>query len=287
MFWSLLRAASVCQRSFSTNSVLRLQNSRYSGFLSSLIGGISTKDLYGPQRRMICFRCFKQLDVANAYTFIHQDKSLKLFPSLLRGETRRFAGTRVDYKSSSAFNARNRTTAIYVIAVAITVVGFSYLAVPLYRLFCQATGLGGTVKREEAGEKIEQMERIPDRELVIRFNADKSGAMRWNFRPQQTAVKVVPGETALAFYTATNPTDEPITGISTYNVVPFEAGQYFNKIQCFCFEEQRLNPHEQVDMPVFFYIDPEFTEDPAMAKVDTITLSYTFFEATEAEKLGL
>ena len=139
MFWSLLRAASLCQRSFSTNSVLRLQNSRYSGFLSSRLGGISIKDLYGPQRRMICFRCFKQLDVANAYTFIHQDISLKLFPSLLRGETRRFAGTRVDYKRSSAFNARNRTTAIYVIAVAITVVGFSYLAVPLYRLFCQVS----------------------------------------------------------------------------------------------------------------------------------------------------
>lgn len=193
--------------------------------------------------------------------------------SLVHYETRRFVGTRAGYKSSLAFNTRNSTTAIYVIALVITVVGLSYLAVPLYRLFCQATGLGGTVKREEAGEKIEQMERIPERELLIRFNADKSGAMRWNFRPQQTAVKVAPGETALAFYTAANPTDEPITGISTYNVIPFEAGQYFNKIQ--------------VDMPVFFYIDPEFTEDPAMAKVDTITLSYTFFEAKEAEKLGL
>ncbi|KAL9956918.1 hypothetical protein ACROYT_G038478 [Oculina patagonica] len=182
---------------------------------------------------------------------------------------------------------RNRTTAIYIIALVLTVVGFSYLAVPLYRLYCQATGLGGTVKREDAGEKIEQMERKPERDLLIRFNADKSASMQWNFRPQQAAVRLVPGETALAFYTATNPTDEPITGISTYNVIPFEAGQYFNKIQCFCFEEQRLNPHEQVDMPVFFYIDPEFTEDPAMAKVDIITLSYTFFEAKEAEKLGL
>ncbi|KAK3724981.1 hypothetical protein QZH41_017461 [Actinostola sp. cb2023] len=99
--------------------------------------------------------------------------------------------------------------------------------------------------------------------------------------------QVAIGETALAFYTATNPTDQAVTGISTYNVVPFEAGQYFNKIQCFCFEEQRLNPREQVDMPVFFYIDPEFSEDPAMAKVDTIILSYTFFEAKEAEKMGL
>lgn len=124
---------------------------------------------------------------------------------------------------------------------------------------------------------------------------------------------MVPGETALAFYRAKNPTDKPITGISTYNVVPFEAGQYFNKIQvewqvqlmclctpwssmitssvfclqCFCFEEQRLNPHEEVDMPVFFYIDPEFDEDPRMARVDTITLSYTFFEAKEGQTLPL
>lgn len=130
-------------------------------------------------------------------------------------------------------------------------------------------------------------------------------------------LQVVPGETALAFYRAKNPTDKPITGISTYNVVPFEAGQYFNKIQvvrqalgqaavcsrppasslmdsfslvslqCFCFEEQRLNPHEEVDMPVFFYIDPEFDEDPRMARVETITLSYTFFEAKEGQKLPL
>jgi len=236
---------------------------------------------------VICSRCFKELDATKTVFTSQQEKYVKLYSSVLRSETRRFAGTGVGSNSSSTFNERNRTTAIYVIALAITVMGFSYLAVPLYRLFCQATGLGGTVKREDAGDKIEQMERIPERELLIRFNADKSGAMQWNFKPQQSAVKVVPGETALAFYTATNPTDEPITGISTYNVIPFEAGQYFNKIQCFCFEEQRLNPHEQVDMPVFFYIDPEFTEDPAMAKVDTITLSYTFFEAKEAEKLGI
>lgn len=114
--------------------------------------------------------------------------------------------------------------------------------------------------------------------------------------------QVAPGETALAFYTAKNPLDKPVTGISTYNVVPFEAGQYFNKIQCFCFEEQQLNPNEevffvlltvyifnsfvistvfQVDMPVFFFIDPEFTTDPKMENIDDITLSYTFFEAKQ------
>ena len=100
------------------------------------------------------------------------------------------------------------------------------------------------------------MEPQKDRQLTIRFNADTAATMQWNFRPQQPIIKVYPGETALAFYTARNPTDKPIDGISTYNVIPFEAGPYFNKIQCFCFEEQRLNPHEEVDMPVFFYIDP-------------------------------
>ncbi|CAI8018906.1 Cytochrome c oxidase assembly protein COX11, mitochondrial [Geodia barretti] len=122
---------------------------------------------------------------------------------------------------------------------------------------------------------------------MIRFNADTSAGMRWQFKPQQKDITIVPGETALAFYSAKNPTDRPVTGISTYNVVPFEAGQYFNKIQCFCFEEQILNPNEQVDMPVFFYIDPEFSEDPAMARVTTITLSYTFFEAKEGESIYL
>ncbi|GLV34655.1 Cytochrome c oxidase copper chaperone COX11 [Carabus blaptoides fortunei] len=129
------------------------------------------------------------------------------------------------------------------------------------------------------------MTAIKSKELTIRFNADIGASMRWNFKPQQSEIKVLPGETALAFYTAKNPADTPVTGISTYNVIPFEAGQYFNKIQCFCFEEQLLNPHEQVDMPVFFYIDPEFVEDPKMEFVNTITLSYTFFEAKEGLNL--
>ncbi|XP_046855577.1 cytochrome c oxidase assembly protein COX11, mitochondrial-like isoform X2 [Xenia sp. Carnegie-2017] len=141
---------------------------------------------------------------------------------------------------------KNQTTAIYTVALVIVVLGISYAAVPLYRMFCQASGLGGTVQLTDAGEKIKNMETRKERLLTIRFNADKSATMQWSFKPQQTEVKVYAGETALAFYTARNPTDLPITGISTYNVIPFEAGQYFNKIQCFCFEEQRLNPHEQI-----------------------------------------
>lgn len=116
------------------------------------------------------------------------------------------------------------------------------------------------------------MEAVKERVLSIKFNADLSASLMWNFKPQQYEIKVAPGETALAFYTAKNPTDRPVIGISTYNVIPFEAGQYFNKIQCFCFEEQLLSPHEEVDMPVFFYIDPEFADDPKMELVDEITL---------------
>ncbi|KAI5694983.1 hypothetical protein M8J76_007271 [Diaphorina citri] len=154
-------------------------------------------------------------------------------------------------------------------------------------MFCQATSYGGTVVHSDDPEKVAQMKKVASRPIKITFNADTSSSMRWNFRPQQADITVYPGETALAFYTAKNPTNSPIVGISTYNVVPFDAGQYFNKIQCFCFEEQQLNPHEEVDMPVFFYIDPEFVEDPRMEEVDNIILSYTFFESKEGFSLPI
>nr|XP_061807697.1 cytochrome c oxidase assembly protein COX11, mitochondrial-like [Nerophis lumbriciformis] len=182
---------------------------------------------------------------------------------------------------------RNKTVLTYMAAAGIAMIGLSYAAVPLYRLYCQATGLGGTAVAGHDVDLVEKMEPVKERVIKVTFNADTHASMQWNFRPQQTEIYVVPGETALAFYRAKNPTNKPIIGISTYNVVPFDAGQYFNKIQCFCFEEQRLNPHEEVDMPVFFYIDPEFDADPRMARVDTITLSYTFFEAKEGLNLPL
>jgi len=179
---------------------------------------------------------------------------------------------------------RNMTTLLYTMSAAVATVGLSYAAVPLYRAFCQSTGYGGTIKEGHNSENVETM-RKEDRLLTINFNADTAAAMRWKFRPQQPVVKLYPGETALAFYTATNPTEKPVDGISTYNVIPFEAAQYFNKIQCFCFEEQRLNPGEEVDMPVFFYIDPDYVNDPFLENCDEITLSYTFFESKPGLKL--
>uniref|UniRef100_UPI00398F3ECA cytochrome c oxidase assembly protein COX11, mitochondrial n=1 Tax=Pristiophorus japonicus TaxID=55135 RepID=UPI00398F3ECA len=190
-------------------------------------------------------------------------------------------------RQEEEWRKRNKTVLTYIAATTIGMIGMSYAAVPLYRLYCQATGLGGTAAAGHNVDQVETMEPVKDRVIKVTFNADVHASLQWNFRPQQTEIYVVPGETALAFYKAKNPTDKPVIGISTYNVVPFDAGQYFNKIQCFCFEEQRLNPHEEVDMPVFFYIDPEFAEDPGMARVETITLSYTFFEAKDGQKLPL
>lgn len=169
--------------------------------------------------------------------------------------------SRLNQKDSSR-NKKIRSTLYYVSAAGVLTVGLSYAAVPLYRMFCQAYSYGGTTSVGHDTSKIEAMKSLKHRPIRVLFNADTASSMRWNFKPQQNEItvrfieivfylltvsfKVVPGETALAFYTARNPTATPVIGISTYNVVPFEAGQYFNKIQCFCFEEQQLNPNEEV-----------------------------------------
>jgi cytochrome c oxidase assembly protein subunit 11 len=148
-------------------------------------------------------------------------------------------------------------------------------------------GYGGTTQRVDSVEdKIarhaaapaEEVAAAAARDITVTFNADVSDALPWRFRPSQRAVVVRPGESVLAFYTATNLSSEPITGVSTYNVTPARAGLYFNKVQCFCFEEQRLLPGETLDMPVFFYIDPEYAKDDKLKGINLLTLSYTFFK---------
>ena len=177
--------------------------------------------------------------------------------------------------------ARNRTLGVYAVATAVAVGGLSYAAVPLYKVFCQATGYGGTTQKAEE-EKFKGMRPVEGaRQITVHFSAETSAAMPWTFKPQQRSVKVVPGETALAFYTAHNPTQEAVTGVSTYNITPMRAAPYFNKIQCFCFEEQRLKPSEEIDMPVFFFVDPEFLKDPAMANIQSLTLAYCFHRTGE------
>lgn len=189
------------------------------------------------------------------------------------------------YTTNVIREEKSRKMLYYLTGLVFAMVGCTYAAVPLYRRFCQATGYGGTVQRRETvEEKIlrhTQDGTVTKREIVVQFNADVSDGMNWKFIPTQREVRVKPGESALAFYTAENCSSTPITGMSTYNVTPMKAAVYFNKIQCFCFEEQRLLPGEQIDMPVFFYIDPEFETDPRMDGIDNIILSYTFFKIAE------
>jgi cytochrome c oxidase assembly protein subunit 11 len=138
---------------------------------------------------------------------------------------------------------------------------------------------------EDAAERLKSLRPVENGRLItVRFDSTIGDVMPWSFVPTQLDVKVVPGETALSFFTATNHSDKAITGVATYNVHPPRAGLYFNKIQCFCFEEQRLLPGEQVDMPVFFFIDPEYATDPQLARINNITLSYTFFQTDEDDE---
>lgn len=180
---------------------------------------------------------------------------------------------------------KSRKMLYYLMGLTVVMVGLTYASVPLYRRFCQATGYGGTVQRKESvEEKIARHSKdgtVTSREIVVQFNADVADGMQWQFTPTQRQVRVKPGESALAFYTAENKSQKPITGMSTYNITPMKAAIYFNKIQCFCFEEQRLLPGEQIDMPVFFYIDPEFETDPKMDGINNLVLSYTFFKQSE------
>ncbi|XP_054455229.1 cytochrome c oxidase assembly protein COX11, mitochondrial [Anoplopoma fimbria] len=244
-----------------------------------------------PPASSLLTRCVRTLRCNASRSLLHSQAEhflLRRLPSRHHAPIRGVKGrSRKTKNQEEQWKARNKTVLTYIAAAGVGMIGLSYASVPLYRLYCQASGLGGTAVAGHDTEQVATMKPVKERVIKISFNADTHASMQWNFRPQQTDIFVVPGETALAFYRAKNPTNKPIIGISTYNVVPFDAGQYFNKIQCFCFEEQRLNPHEEVDMPVFFYIDPEFDEDPRMARVDTITLSYTFFEAKEGQKLPL
>lgn len=185
------------------------------------------------------------------------------------------------------FAQKNTNTLLYVLSTILATVALSYGSVPLYKTLCQETGWGGQpIKSAAHGGPDDSEESIAakltpvtsSRRLRITFAGSTSDILPWKFTPQQREVRVLPGETALAFYTATNQSkEEDIIGVATYSVTPGQVAPYFSKIQCFCFEEQRLNKGETVDMPVFFYIDPEFLRDPNMKGIDTITLSYTFF----------
>ncbi|WP_395663237.1 cytochrome c oxidase assembly protein [Aestuariivirga sp.] len=168
--------------------------------------------------------------------------------------------------------ARNLRVALIAGSVAVGMVGLSYAAVPLYRLFCQVTGFGGTTQRADAAP-----EKATDSPVSVRFDANTSGNLAWSFHAVQTQMTVKVGEQNMAYYKATNISDKPVTGTAVFNVTPVQAGVYFNKIQCFCFTEQTLQPGESIEMPVSFFVDPDMLEDPDAAGIKEITLSYTFY----------
>ncbi len=178
-----------------------------------------------------------------------------------------------------AHGRRNAATAAVLIGVVGGMAGLAYASVPLYRWFCQVTGFGGTT---QVADRLP--ERVLDRVITVRFNADVSASLAWRFRPAQHSIDVRLGEQALAFYTARNESGAPTPGTATYNVTPAKAGPYFTKIACFCFDEQTLAPGQSADMPVTFFVDPAMADDRNLDDVTTITLSYTFFNADRGDE---
>ncbi len=174
--------------------------------------------------------------------------------------------------------ARNARTALALAVVVCAMVGLAYASVPLYRLFCQVTGYGGTTQVAEAAPAT-----VSERRITVRFNTDVSPDLPWRFEPPEHAVTLRVGEPGLAIFHAVNLSNRPMTGSATFNVTPLKAGRYFDKTQCFCFDQQRLEAGQTADMGVSFFIDPAILEDRNLDDVTTVTLSYTFFPSLEDE----
>lgn len=215
----------------------------------------------------------------SAPTKAPRDQKFKL-PKMTTEEYRKYRDDYYERKNSYA----RATTINYTLSFFFFFLTLSYAAVPVYRAICQRTGWGGTPITDKSRFTRDKLTPVSgDRRLKISFTAETSGALPWKFIPQQREVYIIPGETALAFYKARNDGDRDITGMATYSVTPDHVAPYFNKIQCFCFEEQRLAKGEEVDMPLFFFIDPEFARDPAMRNIEDVVLHYTFFRAKHDE----
>ncbi|MSO70625.1 MAG: cytochrome c oxidase assembly protein [Alphaproteobacteria bacterium] len=171
---------------------------------------------------------------------------------------------------------RNRNTSFVFAGIAAGMLGLAFASVPLYDMYCRATGLGGTTQRADVGA-----DRVADRSVTVRFNSDVAPDLPWSFQPVVREVTLQAGVTELAYFRATNLSDQPLVGTATFNVTPDRAGRYFVKIECFCFTEQRLLPGESAVLPVTFFVDPSIADARTMDDVSTITLSYTFFRDTK------
>ena len=176
---------------------------------------------------------------------------------------------------------RNRNLLMILAGLTAGMVGLAYASVPLYSLFCRVTGFEGTTQRAESAPGV-----VGSRILTVTFNADVHVGLPWRFQPKNSKIEARTGETYQAVYIAENPTNETITGSATFNVSPDLFGQYFVKIQCFCFERQTLKAHERVEMPVVFFIDPKMEQDKNLKRMTDVTLSYTFFRVDNPAGAG-
>jgi cytochrome c oxidase assembly protein subunit 11 len=170
--------------------------------------------------------------------------------------------------------SRHGVVALALAGLVATMLGLAFASVPLYRLFCQATGFGGVPQRADRAPN-----EILDRTIRIRFDANVDRSLPWTFLPDQRVMDVKIGDTALAFFKATNNTDAAVTGRAVFNVAPELAGRYFTKIECFCFKQQTLAAHASAEMPVTFFVDPKIVDDEDTKSISEITLSYTFYRS--------
>ena len=167
--------------------------------------------------------------------------------------------------------AKNKTL-IQTVSVVIFMGAMAWASVPFYDWFCRVTGFGGITQVAESGS-----DTVLSETMKVRFDASLERNMPWEFKPAQREMEIQIGSTGLAFYEAYNPTDRPVAGTASYNVTPYEAGGFFSKIDCFCFEEQIFQPGQEVEMPVSFFIDPEIVSDKNIKSIDELTLSYTMY----------
>ena len=170
----------------------------------------------------------------------------------------------------------NRRVVMISTAVVIAMTGLGFASKPLYDTFCRVTGYGGTTRVAEIAS-----DTVIDRDIIVRFDSNVSSELDWSFEPVETTMTVKLGQNALAFYTAKNTSDKPLVGTASYNVAPIKSAPFFSKLECFCFTEQRLEPGEEVKMPVLFFVDPLMAENDRFDDIKTITLSYTFYNVDE------
>ena len=170
--------------------------------------------------------------------------------------------------------SRNARTGFIFAGIAAAMLALGYAAVPFYRMFCQATGFNGTPR---IAERAQAPGEVVGKLVSVRFDANVQPKLKWTFGPEEPTKRVAVGAREMTFFDATNLTDRPLSGHAAFNITPEQAAKYFVKIQCFCFTEQTLQPHQSVRMPVVFYVDPKFASDPDTNDISEITLSYTFF----------